>query len=71
MALIGDMKLTMEATALPNYQGCADAVSQSFPYCDTSLSVDERVAALIDELTLDEKISRMYSCVDDCDTSTG
>eukprot|EP01043_Picozoa_sp_COSAG02_P006656 COSAG02_NODE_192_length_29942_cov_34.627228_5_plen_142_part_00 len=32
------------------------------------LSIEARVEALVNSLTLAEKVSRMYSCVDTCDT---
>ena len=34
---------------------CADAPLNSFPYCNTSLSVEERVADLLSRMTPDEK----------------
>jgi len=41
----------------PNYWGCHDAVSKTFPYCDSSLTTDERIQNLISILTLEEKIA--------------
>lgn len=44
-------------SVLPNYKGCADDVSKSLPYCDTNLSIEERVEWILHNLTLDEKIA--------------
>jgi hypothetical protein len=52
----------------PNYQGCISAAAKSQPYCDMALSIDARVESLVSSLSLAEKVSRMYSCVDTCDT---
>ena len=41
----------------PNYEGCANDVSLGFRYCDSSLGIDDRVASLVNELNLSEKIS--------------
>ena len=49
---------------LPNYQGCQTPLARAQPYCNSSLSVASRVDRLIASLTLKEKVSRMYSCVD-------
>ena len=54
--------------ALPNYQGCVSAAARALPYCDMARPIAERVAWLVGNLSLAEKISRMYSCVDTCDT---
>lgn len=43
-------------------------IAKTFPYCNSSLSISERVANLVGSMTLEEKVSRMYSCRDDCDT---
>lgn len=48
--------LSMSPNYQPNYQGCTTELAKSMPYCDTKLSVDERVAWLVGNLTLDEKI---------------
>ena len=52
----------------PNYQGCMSELAKALPYCNMSMSYDERTRALVSSLTLAEKVSRMYSCVDTCDT---
>ena len=59
---------TVATVATPNYQGCQTTRALLQPYCNTSLPIAARVESLITSLTLDEKVSRMYSCVDDCDT---
>ena len=60
--------LVGSAASIPNYHGCQSARARSQPYCNASLSIARRVDSLIRGLTLDEKISRMYSCVPGCDT---
>ena len=52
----------------PNYHGCVSAAARALPYCDMVRPLAERVAWLVANLTLAEKVSRMYSCVDTCDT---
>lgn len=52
----------------PNYHGCLTAVARAQAYCNTSMSIAARVSSLIGSLNLSEKVSRMYSCVDRCDT---
>lgn len=42
---------------IPNYQACTTPASQSYAYCNTSLSFEARIASLLSTLTLDEKIS--------------
>merc|ERR1712166_212585 len=42
---------------VPNWQGCTDNVSLSLPYCDPSLSIDQRVDWLVANLTLVEQIA--------------
>jgi hypothetical protein len=39
--------LPLIAFAEPNYQGCQTDRARSFPYCNATLSIDERVADLI------------------------
>ena len=51
------LNFTCTGKILPNYKGCANTVSKALPYCDTTLSVDERVAWLMHNFTLDEKIA--------------
>ena len=41
---------------VPNWKGCADNISQALPYCDTKLSHEQRLLALVSNLTLQEKI---------------
>ena len=41
----------------PNWQGCTDTVSKALPYCDATKSIDERVDWLVDQMSLQEKIS--------------
>ena len=41
----------------PSYWGCQDDISRSQSYCDSSLPISQRVAALVDNLTLSEQIS--------------
>ena len=47
---------TCTGTVTPNYKGCVTALSKSQKYCDTSLTVDERIESMFANLTLDEKI---------------
>ena len=59
--------------AVPNYKGCENAVSRALPYCDTSLSVDERLSWLLGNLSLAEKIatiSPQRALGDTCGTHT-
>ena len=62
------LALASLASALPNYHGCQLTLARSQPYCNVSLSIEVRVSSLIKSLTLEEKISRLYSCVPNCDT---
>jgi len=58
---------------VPNYKGCENAISRALPYCDTSLSVDERVSWLMANLSLAEKIatiSPQRALGDTCGTHT-
>eukprot|EP00299_Pterocystis_sp_00344_P008133 c2962_g1_i1.p1 GENE.c2962_g1_i1~~c2962_g1_i1.p1 ORF type:complete len:853 (-),score=180.57 c2962_g1_i1:68-2626(-) len=41
----------------PNYQACLTPLAQSFQYCNTSLSFDDRVDDLLSHLSLDQKIA--------------
>ncbi|GMH47864.1 hypothetical protein TL16_g00169 [Triparma laevis f. inornata] len=61
------------ATALPNFHGCSLPEAQSEDYCDNSLPVSARVDALLDSLTLSEKISssQPYDNGNVCGTTTG
>jgi beta-D-xylosidase 4 len=43
--------------AAPNYWGCQNDVARALPYCDESLSIDQRVQDLRSRLTLKEKIA--------------
>jgi hypothetical protein len=52
----------------PNDQGCLAPLARAHPYCNETLSIAARVAALVGAMNLTEKVSRMYSCVDTCDT---
>jgi hypothetical protein len=52
----------------PNYQGCVSATAKRHPYCNITLPIEARVDALVNSLSLAEKVSRMYSCVETCDT---
>lgn len=51
------LSFTCTGTPLPNWKGCATKLARSFPYCDASLSIDQRVDALLANLTLDETIT--------------
>ena len=51
-----------------NYQGCNTAKAKAFAYCNHALPPATRAALLVGNMTLAEKVSRMYSCVDTCDT---
>ena len=42
-----------------NYQGCLSPAAKARPYCDPSLSIDQRVTSLVSSLNLSEKTSRM------------
>ena len=44
------------SNALPNYHGCASALAKTFQYCDLTLTNEERVASLLNVLTLEEKV---------------
>jgi hypothetical protein len=48
--------LPITVLASPQYHGCADAVSRSLPYCDTSLPHAARAADIIARLNISEKI---------------
>jgi len=56
----------------PNYWGCQDAIAKSFPYCNASLTVEERIQNLISLLTLEEKIQAIAPNLDydTCSTHT-
>ena len=41
----------------PNYWGCLSEVAKSFEYCNPSLSYEKRLDALLNELTLAEKVA--------------
>jgi hypothetical protein len=41
----------------PSFQACLDEESKKLPFCNSSLSLDERVEDLLERLTLEEKIS--------------
>ena len=41
------------------YHGCVDARALAHPYCNASLSIDDRVSNLLSLLTLDEKINAL------------
>lgn len=43
----------------PNYWGCQDEVAQALPYCDPSLSIDNRLQDLLGRLTLEEKVAAL------------
>ena len=47
----------MGVAAVPNWQGCTNSLSQALPYCDTTLSIDQRLDWLVNNLTLEEKIA--------------
>ena len=43
----------------PNYWACLSPTSASLKFCNVSVPLDDRVADLIDRLTLDEKIGML------------
>ncbi len=47
-------------SAVPNFGQSDSAKKNSFPWIDTSLSADERAAMVIQEMTLDEKITLLH-----------
>ena len=49
--------MTSSAVGVPNFHGCVDPRAVVLPYCNTSLSIDERLADVVGRLTLDEKIA--------------
>ena len=51
------LNFTCTGKRIPNYKGCENKVSKSLPYCNTSLTVDQRVSWILANLTLDEKIA--------------
>lgn len=57
--------------SLPNFQGCVAAESKGLRYCDTSLSIDERLDDLLSHLSLPDKIAQLTPQGDrQCDTFT-
>ena len=44
------------AVNVPNYHGCLTALAKRQPYCDTSLSLDERLDSMFTNLTLAEQV---------------
>eukprot|EP01126_Amoeba_proteus_P002860 TRINITY_DN10928_c0_g1_i7.p1 TRINITY_DN10928_c0_g1~~TRINITY_DN10928_c0_g1_i7.p1 ORF type:complete len:672 (+),score=96.86 TRINITY_DN10928_c0_g1_i7:1352-3367(+) len=44
-------------TVEPNYHGCLNSVAKALPYCDLTLSYEERLKDLMGRLSLDEKIA--------------
>lgn len=46
-----------DENSAPNYWGCQADVAKDLPYCDVSLSVEDRVADLVGRLTLEEKVA--------------
>ena len=42
---------------IPEYHGCLEANSSHLAYCNLDLSYEQRAKALVDDLTLDEKIA--------------
>ena len=50
------LSFTCTGTVTPNYKGCETALSKAQKYCDTSLTIDERIESMFANLTLDEKI---------------
>ena len=42
--------------AVPNFHGCVAPEATSLPYCNHTLSIDERLSDLVDRLSLEEKI---------------
>ena len=47
---------TAAAEPPPAYQGCLTPAATKFKYCDSSLSFEARARALVEELTLEEKV---------------
>ena len=59
------LALGLAAAQLPRYpqhhsHACNDTASQALPFCDTTLSIADRVADLISRLTLAQKIANRY-----------
>lgn len=48
---------TCSGYPMPNYWGCADALAMGLPYCNSTLSHEERLADLQNRMSLEEKIA--------------
>ena len=61
----GDRKVVSSSSSqpqnpvLPHYWGCQDDISRSLPYCNGSLSIDERINDLVRRLTIKELVSTL------------
>mmetsp|Transcript_412 Transcript_412/g.589 ORF Transcript_412/g.589 Transcript_412/m.589 type:complete len:766 (-) Transcript_412:179-2476(-) len=48
--------LARSTLALPNYQGCMTPEAKSRPYCNESLSFNERIELLLDDMSIQEQV---------------
>lgn len=61
---------TLVFAQLPRYQphhghGCMDDTTKAFPFCDTTLSIADRVVDLVSRMTLAQKIANRYDLESD------
>lgn len=54
---VARMTASVSSGFQPNYRGCANKIALALPYCDESLSVDDRVNDLVSRLSLEEKVA--------------
>lgn len=51
--------LASTAQSVPNWHGCIDDKAKALPYCDTKLSIDQRLDDLLGRMNLDDKIAQI------------